>query len=69
MKKSLKVSLGSVVVAGALGAVLIPAVVGLGDDRARTARRSWRRCASDTVAAETSFTNEKSFNERDREAR
>jgi hypothetical protein len=61
MKKSLKVSLGSVVVAGALGAVLIPAAAA----SATTAEDCQSQLAtlrSDAVAVETSFTNEQSFN-------
>jgi hypothetical protein len=62
VKKSLKVSLGSVVVAGALGAVLIPAV----SASATTSEDCQAQLAtlrSDTVAAQTSFTNQKSFND------
>lgn len=62
MKKSLKVSLGSVVVAGALGAVLIPAV----DASATTLQDCQSQLAtlqSDTVAAESSFTNHMSFDD------
>ena len=62
MKKSVKLSLGSVVVAGALGAVLIPAVAA----SATTVQDCQSQLAtlrSDTVAAESSFTNQKSFND------
>lgn len=58
MKKSIKLSLGSVVVAGALGAVLIPAV----SASATTVEDSQSQLAtlrSDTVAAQTLFTNQK----------
>jgi len=60
VKKSVKLSLGSVVVAGALGAVLIPAV----SASATTAQDCQSQLAtlrSDTVAAQTLFTNQKDF--------
>jgi len=60
VKKSVKLSLGSVVVAGALGAVLIPAV----SASATTSQDCQSQLAtlrSDTVAAQSSFTNQKSF--------
>ena len=62
MKKSLKVSLGSVVVAGALGAVLIPAV-GASATTSQDCQAQLATLRSDTVAAQTSFTNAKSFTE------
>jgi hypothetical protein len=62
VKKSLKVSLGSVVVAGALGAVLIPAV-GASATTSQDCQTQLATLRSDTVAAQTSFTNEKSFND------
>jgi len=60
VKKSLKVSLGSVIVASALGAVLIPAV-GASATTSQDCQTQLATLRSDTVAAETSFTNEKSF--------
>jgi hypothetical protein len=59
VKKSLKASLGSVVVAGALGAVLIPAAAASATtvDDCQSQLATLR---SDTVAAETSFTNQTS---------
>lgn len=60
MKKSLKLSLGSVVVTGALSAVLIPATAA----SATTAQECEAQLAtlrSDTVAAQSSFTNQRSF--------
>ena len=62
MKKSLKVSLGSVVVAAALGAVLIPAV----SASATTSQDCQTQLATlraDTVAAAASFTNQTSVDD------
>jgi hypothetical protein len=59
VKKSVKLSLGSVLVAGALGAVLIPAAAASATtvDDCQSQLATLR---ADTVAAETSFTNQKS---------
>jgi hypothetical protein len=60
VKKSLKASLGSVVVAGALGAVLIPAM-SASATTSQDCQALLTTLRSDTVAAQTSFTNDTDF--------